>query len=89
MGIPVAVIILALVWFGSKRPMFRALATLLFTLECLLFREDNLSVNDGGFWVIVLMVIAALLFFIRELSLKRKKSSEFIRGITLLFILLF
>jgi len=73
MGEFLALGFLTLVWFGSKNPRFRALAILIFTLECLLFREDSLSTNDVGFWVIVAMTIIGLLFWVQDRVAKTKK----------------
>ena len=74
MGIGLALGFLALVWLGSNRPKFRALAILVFTLESVLFREDELKLTDIGFWVIVFMVIMALLFFYQDKINKNKKT---------------
>jgi hypothetical protein len=71
-GIFLALGFLALVWLGSKRPKFRTLAILVFTLECLLFREDGLNVGDVGFWVIVAMVVIALWSLYQDKNAKTK-----------------
>lgn len=81
MGLPIALVILALVWLGSKRPKFRSLAIFGFTLECVLFREDALILGDPGFWIIVAMLVIAFIFWFQDKIVKNKRPDGFAKGI--------
>ena len=74
MNIFVALGLLLLLWFGSKRPKFRFLAPLAFAFEFLIFREDALVIGSQGFYGILLMVIGTFWFLLYDKITKTKKA---------------
>ena len=74
MSIYLALGLLLLLWLGSRRPVFRFLAALAFTFECLIFREDAFVIGSHGFYGLLLMVIGAFWFLFYDKIVKTKKT---------------
>jgi hypothetical protein len=72
MSIALAAAIILLLRLGSIRPMFRFLAALAFTFECVIFREKAFVIESGLSGLLFLVIGASVLFLYDKITQNKK-----------------